>query len=245
MTKLSTATRVDIGRVRENNEDVVVAHDHLVAVADGMGGGPGGEVAASIAIALVQAAFTGRSLDELRAGVRAANRAIWERASASADLEGMGSTICAIGLVEDGTIAVVNVGDSRAYVWRDAELRQLTQDHTVTAELIRRGELTEEAAVNHPHRNVLTRVLGVGPEVDPECSAYAVEPGDRVLVCSDGLCNEVSDQDIASVMAATTSLSATAERLVESALAAGARDNVAVVLADIEGLRDGRRPVSA
>ena len=156
MTMLQTASRVDIGRVRDNNEDVVASGDQLVAVADGMGGGPGGEIAAEIAIALVQAAFTGRSLDELSAGVRAANRVIWERASGNPELEGMGSTICALGVIDDGSVAVVNVGDSRAYVWRDGELSQLTQDHTVTADMVRRGELTAQGAVDHPHRNVLT-----------------------------------------------------------------------------------------
>ena len=143
MTMLHTVTRTDIGRVRKDNEDVVVGTDRLAAVADGMGGHPGGEVASAIAIALVHAAFTGRSLDELQAGVRAGNRAIWDRACESSDLEGMGTTICAAGLVEDGRLAVVNVGDSRAYVLRNGALMQLTHDHSVTAEAVRRGELTE------------------------------------------------------------------------------------------------------
>ena len=116
MTKLRTVSRTDIGRVRDNNEDAVVSSDHRAAVADGMGGHPGGEVASAVAIALLQAAFTGRSLDELQAAVRAANRAIWDRAGGSADLEGMGTTICAAGLIENGSLVVVNVGDSRAYV---------------------------------------------------------------------------------------------------------------------------------
>src|SRR5207245_2249775 len=119
----------------DNNEDAVVTGDQVAAVADGMGGHPGGEVASAVAVALVQAAFTGRSLDELEAGVRAANRAIWDRAGASPALEGMGTTICAAGLTGDGTLAVVNVGDSRAYVLRNDSLTQLTDDHSVTAEL--------------------------------------------------------------------------------------------------------------
>ena len=154
MPTLNTVSRTDIGRVRKDNDDVVVSSDRLAAVADGMGGHPGGEVAAAIAIALMQAAFTGRSLDELQAGVRAGNRAIWDRACESSELEGMGTTICAAGLVEGGRLAVVNVGDSRAYVLRDGELTQLTRDHSVTAEAVRRGELTEEEA-----RRILTVVF--------------------------------------------------------------------------------------
>ncbi len=232
LMNLKTASRVDIGRVRDNNEDAVVMSDRLAGVADGMGGGPGGEIASAIAIDLVQAAFAGESLDELRGGARAANRAIWARASTSAELEGMGSTLCAVGLTGDGTLAVVNVGDSRAYVFRNGELKQLTNDHTVTAEMVRRGELSEQDALDHPHRNVLTRVLGVGPDVELDDAVYAANEGDRVLVCTDGLFNEVSDHQIASVID-TGDVQAVADALVDLALSAGARDNVAVVVAEV------------
>ncbi len=120
MTTLRTVSRSDIGRMRDTNEDTVVGSDRLAAVADGMGGLPGGEIASAVAIALLQAAFTGRSLDEMEAAVRAANRAIWDRANETVELQGMGTTICAAGLVEDGSIGVVNVGDSRAYLARTA-----------------------------------------------------------------------------------------------------------------------------
>ncbi len=232
LMNLKTATRVDIGRVRDNNEDAVVMSDRLAGVADGMGGGPGGEIASAIAIDLVQAAFAGESLDELRGGVRAANRAIWARASTTAELEGMGSTLCVVGLTGDGTLAVVNVGDSRAYVFRNGALKQLTDDHTVTAEMVRRGELSEQDALSHPHRNVLTRVLGVGPDVELDDAVYPANEGDRVLVCTDGLVNEVSDEQIASVID-MGDVQAVADALVELALSAGARDNVAVVVAEV------------
>lgn len=230
--KLKTATRVDIGLVRDNNEDAVVESERLVGVADGMGGGPGGEIASAIAADLIQAAFAGESLDELRGGARAANRAIWARASTTVELEGMGSTLCVVGLTDDGALAVVNVGDSRAYVFRTGELKQLTDDHTVTAEMVRRGELSERDSLSHPHRNVLTRVLGVGPDVELDAVVYAAEKGDRVLVCTDGLFNEVSDQQIASVID-SGDVQAVADALVELALSAGARDNVAVVVAEV------------
>jgi protein phosphatase len=233
MRKLRTASRMDIGRVRDNNEDAVVCDERLAVVADGMGGHPGGEVASAVAVALVQAVFTGRSLDELEAGVRAANRAIWDRADGSGELEGMGTTICAVGLTEDGSLAVVNVGDSRAYMLRDGSLRQLTHDHSVTAELVERGELSEQEALDHPHHGVLTRALGVGPDVEPDSAAYPAVEGDRILVCTDGLINEVPDDEIASVMAATKDVQVTTDALVELALSRSGRDNVSVVIAEI------------
>jgi PPM family protein phosphatase len=233
MMKLRTVSHTDIGRVRDNNEDAVVSSDHLAAVADGMGGHPGGEVASAVAVALVQAAFTGRSLDEIQAAVRAANRAIWDRAGASAELEGMGTTICVAGLTGEGSLVVVNVGDSRACVLRNGALTQLTDDHSVTAELVRRGELSEQEALDHPHRGVLTRALGVGPDVELDSAAHSAEDGDRLLVGTDGLFNEVPNDEIASLMAATEDLQATADALVELALSRGGRDNVAVVVAEI------------
>ena len=231
MTKLRTVSRTDIGRVRDNNEDAVASSDRLGAVADGMGGHPGGEVASALAIALVQAAFEGRSLDELQAAVRAANRAIWDRASA--ELEGMGTTICAAGLTEDGSLAVVNVGDSRAYMFRGGSLTQLTDDHSVTAEAVRRGELSEQDALDHPHRSVLTRALGVAPDVELDSAAHPAVEGDRLLLCTDGLFNEVRSHEIASAMAASGDIQAITDGLVELALSRGGRDNVSVVVAEI------------
>ena len=116
---------------------------------------------------------------------------------------------------------VVNVGDSRACLLRDDSLTQLTDDHSVTAELVRRGELTEHEALDHPHRGVLTRALGVGPDVELDSAAHPVAEGDRLLVCTDGLFNEVPNDEIASLMAATDDLQATADALVELALSRG------------------------
>jgi serine/threonine protein phosphatase PrpC len=233
MTKLRTGSRSDIGRVRDKNEDAIVSSDRLAAVADGMGGHPGGEVASAVAIALVHAAFTGRSLDELEAAIRAANRAIWDRAGASAELEGMGTTICAMGLIENGSLVVVNVGDSRAYVLRNGSLTQLTHDHSVTAEAVERGELSEQEARNHPHRNVLTRALGVAPDVELDSTLHPAVEGDRLLVCTDGLFNEMSSDEIASLLAVTKGVQASADSLIDLALSRGGRDNVSVVVAEI------------
>jgi protein phosphatase len=232
MMNLRAAARTDIGRVRESNHDAALCLDRLVAVADGMGV-PGGDTASSLAVALVEVAFTGRSLDELEAAVRAANRAIFERATAGEQLLGMGTTLCAVGLTGGRGLAVVNVGDSRAYLVRDGALQRLTDDHSVAAELVRRGELAEEEAVHHPHRGVLTRAVGVGPTVDVDAVVQPAIAGDRVLLCTDGLFNEVPQVQMVSLMETSEDLNRVVDTLVEQALANGGHDNVAVVIADV------------
>jgi PPM family protein phosphatase len=234
MATLRTAGRSDIGQLRENNEDAIVSSDRLALVADGMGGHPGGKIAANAAAAVVPAVFAGRSVDELEAAVRAANWAIRDRAmAAQPGLEGMGTTICAAGLLADGRLALVNVGDSRAYLWHEGALTQLTQDHSVTAELIQRGELREEEAPQHPHYGILTRALGVGPDVEIDRRTVALEEGDRIVVCSDGLFNELSGEDIASAMTGGADVAAIVDNLIERAVGHGGRDNVSVVIAEI------------
>jgi serine/threonine protein phosphatase PrpC len=233
MTTLRTAGRTDIGHLRENNEDAIVSSDRLALVADGMGGHPGGEIAANAVAAVVPAVFNGRSVDELEAAVRAANWAIRDRALAQPGLEGMGTTICAAGLLTDGHIALVNVGDSRAYLWREGSLTQLTQDHSVTAELIERGELREEEAPQHPYYGVLTRALGVGPDVEIDRRTLTFEEGDRLVVCSDGLFNEVPSVEIADVLARAEDVSAVVDNLTDRAMTKGGRDNLSVVVAEV------------
>jgi PPM family protein phosphatase len=232
MTAWSTASRVDIGRVRDSNEDAVVSTQRLAVVADGIGGQPGGSLASAVAVALVEAAFTGRSLDELQAGARAANRTIWDRAASSAELTGMGTTLCAAGLTDNGIVAIVNVGDSRAYLLRAGSLTQLTHDHTVTADLLQRGQLSEQEAADHPHRNVLTRAVGIGPDVELELGEFSVAEGDRLVICSDGLHRELGDDDIETLSAAGD-IEAAVDGLVELALSRGGRDNVAVVVVEV------------
>jgi PPM family protein phosphatase len=233
MTTLRAAGRSDIGQLRENNEDVIVTTDRLLLVADGMGGHPGGEIAANTAAAVVPAVYMGRSVDELEAAVRAANWAIQDRAGAQPGLEGMGTTICAAGLLADGQLALVHVGDSRAYLWREGSLTKLTEDHSITAEMIRRGELREDEATQHPHHGVLTRALGVGPEVEIEHTTLPVEEGDRIVVCSDGLFNELTGGDIAHAVAGDADLTAIVDSLIDEAIARGGRDNVSVVVAEV------------
>jgi PPM family protein phosphatase len=233
MMMLQTAGQTETGPIRATNQDVIVATERLAVVADGMGGAPNGELAANAVAGALTAAFTGQSADELQAAIRAANWAIWDRAAADPALEGMGTTVCAIGLLQDGPLAIVHVGDSRAYLWRDQALRQLTRDHSVTAELVRCGDLREEEARGHPHYGVLTRALGVAPEVEIDSAHLAVEVGDRIIVCSDGLLNELPNEEIVSALTRAEDVGSMAEALVRSAVEHGGRDNVSVVVADI------------
>jgi protein phosphatase len=233
MTTLRSAGRTDIGQLRESNEDVIVVSDRLALVADGMGGHPGGEIAAEVVAGVVPAAFTGRSADELEAAVRAANWAIRERAAAQPGLEGMGTTVCAAGLLKTGQVALVHVGDSRAYLFREGSLRPLTQDHSLTAELIGRGELQEHEAANHPHYGILTRALGVGSDVEIDRTTLAVRDGDRIVVCSDGLFNELSDQAIERALTGVEDVAVVVDRLIEAANAGGGRDNLSVVIVEV------------
>jgi PPM family protein phosphatase len=233
MSTWRTAGRTDIGLVRENNEDVIVANDRLALVADGMGGHPSGEIAAEVVAGVIPAVFTGQSVDELEAAVRAANWAVRERATTQSSLEGMGTTVCAAGLLSNGHVALVNVGDSRCYLFHEGTLTRLTQDHTLTAELIERGELQEQDATNHPYYGILTRAIGVGSEVDIDRRTVAVEVGDRIALCSDGLFTEVSDEMIGSALAGDKDVAAIVDKLIERAIAGGGRDNVSVVVAEV------------
>ena len=241
VTKLAASAMTDIGRVRLMNEDAVLADKDLVAVADGMGGHPGGEVAARTAIDALRHAFVGGTVERLREAVITANRAVWERAGTDGGLEGMGTTLCVAAVVEaDGEtgVGVAHVGDSRAYLLRDGQLRQLTDDHSVVSDLIRAGEITEQDALHHPHRHVLTRVLGMGPDLEPDSTVLSVHPGDRVLLCTDGLVNELDDHQIIAVLLSVPQASSAAEQLLAQAVAAGGRDNVSVAVIDVISTSD-------
>jgi PPM family protein phosphatase len=205
----------------------------MVVVADGMGGHNGGEIASELAVSLLKAAYAGRSVHELEAGVRAASRAIWDRAVGSPDLQGMGTTICAAGVTADNELGVVHVGDSRAYLWRDGGLQRLTRDHSVTSELLASGELTESQVADHPLRGYITRALGVAPDVEVSSGSLPAAAGDRLMVCSDGLWGAVPDDEIEQLMAASEDIESTADGLVKLAQARGSEDDVSVVVADV------------
>jgi protein phosphatase len=234
MKRFHAAGRTEIGPVRENNEDSIVTGDSLLAVADGMGGHPGGAEASTLATELIAATFKSRSLDSLEAVVRAANWVVWQRASSTTRLEGMGTTICVAGLTDDGTLALANVGDSRAYLVHQGSFRRLTEDHTITAELVRQGKVSQEEAMGHPDRNILTRALGVGPEVEIDVDRVEIETDDLLLLCSDGLFTELSESEIRGAMLSKATPRAIVDTLVEQALTNGGNDNVSAVVACVE-----------
>lgn len=222
----------DTGRVRHHNEDRSLAGADLLAVADGMGGAKAGEVAAQIAMDSIARLGGEAGAQEVRAAIEGANRAIRRMAHDDADKSGMGTTFTAA-LLRDGRLDVVHVGDSRAYLWRGRTLTQITEDHSVVAELVRRGSITAEEAAHHPHRNVITRALGAEPEVSPDVMSADVLDGDVVLICSDGLSSYVPEAAIAEVLGGARTLGEAARALVARANDAGGVDNVTVVLARI------------
>ncbi len=226
------ARQSDTGRVRDHNEDRAYAHDELVAVADGMGGAAAGEVAAQLAIRAIRQLTGPIDRENLRAALLSANEAIRRTAQSDPTKVGMGTTMTAVA-VDDGTAQIVHVGDSRAYLWREGSLRQLTDDHSVVGEMVRRGTLTADEALHHPHRNVITRALGADPEIEVDATTEELRPDDVLLLCSDGLYTEVENAGIAAVLASAASIDDAARTLVERANAAGGADNVTVVLARI------------
>ena len=248
MTRLRAGGASDVGMVRSSNQDQLLVADALFAVADGMGGHAAGEVASLTAIEALRAAFDGNpTADGLAQAVRQANRAVWDRAHEQRALRGMGTTLTAVALVagesEDEVLAVVNVGDSRAYLLRDGHLDQLTDDHSVPAELRRAGRLSPSEAARHPQRNVLTRALGVDPDVEVDCFRVAPYRGDRLVLASDGLSNEVADDEIAHVLRTEPEPEAAAGELVRLAREGGGSDNITVVVVDV--VDDGGRARTA
>jgi protein phosphatase len=237
VTSLRWGAATDVGRVRTNNEDSLLIEPPLFAVADGMGGAAAGEVASAIAVATVKAGFdSGHSRDSLAEAVRNANDAIFERAREDPSLRGMGTTLTAVALVheeDDDVLAVVNVGDSRAYRMRDGELERITDDHSLVEEMVRSGRLSPDEAAVHPQRHIVTRALGVYPDVEVDCFGITPFTGDRYLLASDGLMDEVEDPDIASILRRHADPDDAARELVDLAKGHGGRDNVTVVIVDV------------
>lgn len=234
--RVRVGAKTDVGVVRDQNEDGFLADGPLYAVADGMGGHQGGEVASRVALETVAAMAReqGGELD-LDLAVRTANDAILERASGDANLKGMGTTLTIV-RDEGGTVTIAHVGDSRAYLLRGGELRQLTEDHTLVHRMVTEGKLTEDEAKIHPHRSILTRALGVEPGVAVDVDAREVEPGDRIMLCSDGLTGMVDEARIGEVLQGEADPQRAADLLVEDANRAGGQDNITVVVLDfLEG----------
>ena len=233
--RLAWGGATDQGRIRANNQDAMYADSALFVVADGMGGHQGGEVAANLAVRTVAKADR-ESLAQLRDAIIEANRVVHKTAIEQPELHGMGTTLTALAVsreAESPQFVILNVGDSRIYRHRDGQLEQLTEDHSYVAELMRRGELDEDAAAVHPYRNMLTRAIGVHADVEIDEWLFDPVAGDRFMLCSDGVTNELDDSEIAEQLAHEQDPSATAKALVGLANDRGGRDNSTVLIVDV------------
>ena len=227
------AAVTDPGRRRRRNEDAYVVQPPLFAVADGMGGAQAGEVAARIAASVLRDSGAERGEDAVVTLIQEANRRVYEAAASDDARAGMGTTITAA-LVDSDTVHIGHVGDSRAYRVRDGVLEQLTEDHSLVAELVRSGKLSPEEADVHPQRSVITRVLGTDPEVDVDTFEVEAQPGDVFMICSDGLTSMVDDDAILAVLGqGGKTLQQRARSLVDAANRGGGEDNITVILFEL------------
>ena len=237
----------NVGVQRDLNQDSYATATGIVVVADGMGGHRGGEVASAIAARQVAAHFNQPNLNILIASVEEANRMILDEGALHPQLNGMGTTVVALALIEvaDGiALGAVNVGDSRMYRLTGNVLEQLTEDHSLVEVLVREGRITAEEAEIHPQRNIVTRALGVVDHVEVDSFHFIPKLGDRYLLCSDGLFNEVDAQGIATILASQPDPQLAAEELVAAANDGGGRDNITTVIADIVSASDAALPTN-
>ncbi len=232
--KYTWATATHVGHVREQNEDAVAPEIDgtssgpvVVAVADGMGGAAAGEVASRLAL---EAAIAGPPADtDTARRISDGNRAVLDAVLEDPSQAGMGTTMT-LGVFDvAGTLHLGHVGDSRAYLFRNDELRRLTTDHTYVMELVARGQISIEDASTHPRRNLITRVVGM-EDVAVDTDDVALEPGDRVLICSDGLTDMLDDESITEILRRETSVPGAAWALIEAANTAGGVDNTTVAI---------------
>jgi protein phosphatase len=244
MMLLKHGVATDTGNVRPQNEDAYVASDQLFAVADGMGGHNAGEVASALATTLLLERAVGQTLtpEWFVEAITSINRTIHESAAESTERRGMGTTICALALVkpqgettEPQQVALANVGDSRIYLARAGTFRQLSVDHSYVQELVTEGLITEEEARVHPRRNIVTRALGIDDRVAVDSWLIPLFSGDRFILCSDGLVDEVPTADIAALAAQQKEPQIIADALVALAKRNGGRDNITVVVVDAIG----------
>jgi protein phosphatase len=227
-----SAARTDPGRKRRHNEDSYVCRPPLFAIADGMGGARAGEVASALAAgALSESHANGGGTRLVVELIQEANRRVHARASTDAETSGMGTTITVALVESDGSVTFGHVGDSRAYLLRRGALEQITDDHSLVAELVRRGELSAQDAEAHPQRSVITRALGTDPDVDVDAFSMQAEDGDVYLICSDGLSDMIGGEQIEQIMRQQRGdLDAAARELIQAANRAGGDDNITAIL---------------
>ncbi|NPV91397.1 MAG: Stp1/IreP family PP2C-type Ser/Thr phosphatase [Firmicutes bacterium] len=233
--------RTEVGLVRQLNEDsfLVKPERGFLAVADGMGGHQAGEVASQLAVATLDRVVQGVEDDPqpgltLERAFLEANTEVWRQGQSNPDFYGMGTTLTAV-LVGDKSLSAAHVGDSRLYLCREGKLRQLTSDHSVVEELLRSGVISPQAAVNHPFRHILTRALGTEKSVNVDLIEETTMPGDRLMLCSDGLTNLVSDQELEKILGDPDHTpESSVDELTELALKRGGHDNITVVIAHLD-----------
>jgi protein phosphatase len=241
MKLIQHAAATDPGRRRRRNEDAYVVQPPLFAVADGMGGAQAGEIASRIAASALRDSGAEPGEDAVVDLIQEANRRVYEAAASDEARAGMGTTMT-VALVEADTVRIGHVGDSRAYRVRDGALEQLTDDHSLVAELVRSGRLSPEEADVHPQRSVITRVLGTDPEVDVDTFEVEARPGDMFMICSDGLTSMVDDASILGVVERNRkNLDRAARALVDAANKGGGDDNITVIVFEL-GADDAESP---
>ncbi|HVE92378.1 MAG TPA: Stp1/IreP family PP2C-type Ser/Thr phosphatase [Actinomycetota bacterium] len=224
------------GLVRSNNEDSVLNTPPLVAVADGMGGYEGGEIASSLTLEVLESwvpRLAERGGQALKDAVLDANRTVWSRGKSEPHLAAMGTTLTA-GWIQDNTVTVAHVGDSRAYLLRSGQLSQLTQDQTMVQQLVSEGRIAADEAARHPQRSMLLQAIGSDPNVQVDVLNVTLRPGDRLLLASDGLHGYVEDERIRDILGSTEDLAETCRLLVEVSNEAGGHDNVSVVVLEAQ-----------
>ncbi len=239
MLSIASSAVTHPGLVRKTNQDSVLVTERLVAVADGLGGHAAGEVASRIAVERMNdlAELPDASPDDVLAAIADANALICSHAEAHPGRAGMGTTLCGVGIVSVGPeehCVVFNVGDSRVYSFRDGLLTQVSVDHSEVQELRAAGRISQQAALRYPRRNVITRSLGSVPSPTPDLWMFPPADQERFLVCSDGLTGEVDDATIARLLAEHAEPGPAASALLEQALAAGGRDNIAVIVVNLD-----------
>jgi protein phosphatase len=228
----AVAWRTDVGRLRKNNQDAVILGNGLAGVADGMGGHKGGEIAsAGLRDGLLRETRERKpDLETLREAVRTVNRELWEQQEKDISLTGMGTTLT-IAWPTEKEMIIGQVGDSRAYLLRDGEMKQVTEDHSMVADMVRKGVLTEEQAACHPMRNYITRAVGTDEILDVDIVCEKRHTGDRWLVCSDGLYG-LMGKSVMAELAAIPDAEEAARQLMQTALNNGGKDNISLVLVD-------------
>ena len=232
---LRIAWRTDTGLIRKNNQDAVILGNGLLGVADGMGGHNGGEIAsAGLRDGLIRETKDAKpGAETLTEAVRKVNHELWEQQENNASLTGMGTTLTVLWPAENEMI-IGQVGDSRAYLIREGEMKQVTSDHSMVADMVRRGVLTEEQAACHPMRNYITRAVGTDDEVEVDITTVRRAHGDRWLICSDGLHGQMDRAELEK-LAATEDLEEAADSLLQAALDNGGKDNITLVLIQDDG----------